>query len=269
MSKVLIIDRSGEFRSAGILNDNGFSTCCCNSQIPAGLKGIDAIIVETSSCSECAGCIDDANAKKYQLPIVVIARNCKASLVMHHPGVSGYIISGNDTEEMGHQIIKMLNSLIRSRIYRRRLSFVPLTVSVLICIAMWSYVARQEATHKAYVAEQVKTERRAKVYKDLLIHSNVAVLAMDHSGQLIEWSESAERLLGWKDKDVIGKRCEFLAPPNILERTLKNANGASSCIFSCDAIHSDGSRTPVQVCAYVVQNGSRYLVATIMPVVQQ
>ncbi len=63
---------------------------------------------------------------------------------------------------------------------------------------------------------------RKKIENQLLIHSHIAesisdaVIVMDKNFNVISWNKGAERLYGWKEKDVLGKKTMDIIPHTYL-----------------------------------------------------
>ncbi len=77
--------------------------------------------------------------------------------------------------------------------------------------------------------------------------SPLAIIAVDADDRIILWNESAERMLGWNEKEVLGKAMPILPPP-ILETPL--AEGADSGPHhgaETVVMHKDGAAVPVRI----------------------
>src|SRR5579862_4575458 len=52
-------------------------------------------------------------------------------------------------------------------------------------------------------------EHPARFLQALLDASPVGVISLDHAGHVRLWSSGAQRILGWREEDVIGKSLPF------------------------------------------------------------
>jgi len=88
---------------------------------------------------------------------------------------------------------------------RRRLSWVLLGIMIVLIGGLgW---AHQTAQNK-YEAERAQSA----MWKNIIDHTPAAVIATNGNGEIVAWSNGAERLFGWTSADVIGSTTEFLMP---------------------------------------------------------
>ena len=77
--------------------------------------------------------------------------------------------------------------------------------------------------------------------------SPLAIIAVDADDRIILWNESAERMLGWNEKEVLGKAMPILPPPI---RETPHAEGADSGRHhgaETVVMHKDGTSVPVRI----------------------
>lgn len=73
---------------------------------------------------------------------------------------------------------------------------------------------REQENQKLDTQKLKKDHVQRKEYRDLLIANKVlsnakgAIIEYDLKGKIISWSKTAERLYGWKEKEMMGKFCE-------------------------------------------------------------
>lgn len=80
-----------------------------------------------------------------------------------------------------------------------------------------------EADDQPRVAAIVTADQTDQMVKDIVLDSNpLATIALDRSGRVIYWNAAAERLLGWRARDVIGR-----PSPSSLNSPVVTRNGMS------------------------------------------
>jgi PAS domain S-box-containing protein len=91
------------------------------------------------------------------------------------------------------------------------------------------------------------------VLEAIIKASPLAIIAVDAEDRVMLWNESAERMFGWSEKEVVGQLLPILPPE--AERP------ASPLGFETVRIHKDGARVPVSIwSAEITSTGGRLAV---------
>lgn len=129
-------------------------------------------------------------------------------------------------------------------------------------------VSLRDVTRESQMTEEV---RRARSFFMDLIHSSIeCVVAADMKGTIILFNEGAERLLGYREKDVVGKmHITRLYQPGkaqevmrLLRSSREGGNHSSFRDLELMAVASNGETIPVAVRAAIVYHDGK-AVATV------
>ena len=112
-----------------------------------------------------------------------------------------------------------------------------------------------EANDQPRIPASFNLETPEQSVSDIILGSNpLATIALDKSGTVIYWNSAAERLLGWKADDVMGK-----PSPSSLTSPIRSKDGTALCVESwVSAIHDSFGRPcgTVHMMAPVVEQPS-------------
>ncbi|HRK39271.1 MAG TPA: PAS domain S-box protein [Burkholderiaceae bacterium] len=117
---------------------------------------------------------------------------------------------------------------------------------------------------RALLAELQRLSQREQHLEQLLNSAPDAVLVMDTNGHITEWNKGAERLLGWKQHEVLGKQvADVLVPPEHrerhragLQRFLRERTSTMlTRPVQVESLRKDGSRLPADMSIWPIHQG--------------
>ena len=90
--------------------------------------------------------------------------------------------------------------------------------------------------------------------------SPVAIVALDTEGRVILWSESAERMFGWRRDEIIGNALPIV-PPDARSSGLERSRSAVAGYEGVEAIrvHRNGTHIPVRIWTAAISDGNGQL----------
>jgi diguanylate cyclase (GGDEF)-like protein/PAS domain S-box-containing protein len=116
----------------------------------------------------------------------------------------------------------------------------------------------------------VDMEDNLEIYKGLLNNLNEGVYLLDSHRKIIFWNRGAEKLTGFTQSDVLGKRCSETVIPHI------NEEGKNICDTDCPVVktlndgqsreeeiylhHKQGHRIPVRVRIVPIRNREKKII---------
>jgi len=100
-----------------------------------------------------------------------------------------------------------------------------------------------------------------KRYKTLLEHANDGVIMINKMGKVVEFNRKAEKILGYKENEIIGSSVEILAPPEQLEiqrrgfkRVIKEGRPYSPRgIRENEWVRKDGTRVLLEISMFIME----------------
>lgn len=79
-------------------------------------------------------------------------------------------------------------------------------------------------------------------------------LTVDRDGQILTWSEDAERLLGYSKFDAVGRSVEFIIPPHLrgrhnagFRRFVETGRSTLADVMTTSALHKSGGIVKLQI----------------------
>ena len=99
--------------------------------------------------------------------------------------------------------------------------------------------------------EAIRAEEGAAIL-GLLEASHIALVSIDSALEVSAWSAAANRLFGWDQKEITGRRLSLLAPDGSLEGPLASARDALAKRFESSCQTKEGKKILVDVCACVL-----------------
>lgn len=112
-------------------------------------------------------------------------------------------------------------------------------------------VRRQNSANERRQQELVESEYRLRRIIEV---RKSALITVDLLGRIVEWSPTAERLLGWKEREALGRRCGELLRDSGMTQVIArfiDARGTSSgdLFLESDVVTRDGRHLEVEVLA--------------------
>ena len=92
------------------------------------------------------------------------------------------------------------------------------------------------------------------VLEAIIKASPLAIVAVDAEDRVILWNESAERLFGWNERDVLGKGQPILPPAGEPLQAGTGSHPGSQHGDESVRIHKNGSRVPVSIWTAAISN---------------
>jgi PAS domain S-box-containing protein len=125
-------------------------------------------------------------------------------------------------------------------------------------------------TQRKLTEEALK--RSEEKYRELINTSIDGIVSIDQNMRIIIWNQGAERILGYTEKEVLGKSVLLLAPrknravtQNALTRLFKsNGNGNSNQIIETMLLRKSGTAVPVELSLSKRRAEDNYLVTSII-----
>ena len=92
------------------------------------------------------------------------------------------------------------------------------------------------------------------VLEAIIKASPLAIVAVDAEDRVILWNESAERLFGWNERDVLGKGLPILPPAGEPMQAGTGSHPGPQHGVESVRIHKNGSRVPVSIWTAAISN---------------
>jgi len=100
----------------------------------------------------------------------------------------------------------------------------------------------------------ITTLEDTKLLAAIVAHSNDAILSIDLTGKIISWNKGAQKILGYKEKEILGKSVQLILPKYDKTKSLevidKIKKGDSVKNFETVRIHKDGSPINVNISSF-------------------
>jgi len=127
-------------------------------------------------------------------------------------------------------------------------------------------IAAEDIVDFVHTAREAATRRLNERFQALVKAAPLAVLSFDLQGRVTSWNPGAEKIFGFKEKDVIGNPYR-LAPPDLLaehSRLLKQSlAGQSISGHETVRLRADGTRIPVSLSTAALYDESGNLTGSI------
>jgi PAS domain S-box-containing protein len=99
----------------------------------------------------------------------------------------------------------------------------------------------------------------ARYFEAVVRQSAVAFIVTDVSDVVRAWSVGAERLLGYRHDEIVGKPVRLIVPPDLyetdeMELRRRVLEGEQALYFATHRLSKDGRRIPVEICRSVVRD---------------
>ena len=92
--------------------------------------------------------------------------------------------------------------------HRRILSWIPLSLSVLVAICFGFRIHFEETRIDL-------TQRKAELYYKIIYNADIAFVVLNKDNLIVAWNPGAEAIFGWKSSEVIGAEPDFLMPDGL------------------------------------------------------
>ncbi len=112
------------------------------------------------------------------------------------------------------------------------------------------------------ITERKKAEDEIRFFAAIIQNLPLAVCAIDLQGNVVSWNSSAEKLLGYKLDEIIGKPVTTVIPEDIAQQELEhclnllNTEGYFSG-YETVRLSRDGKRIPVELTAVAIRDGAQ------------
>ncbi len=121
-------------------------------------------------------------------------------------------------------------------------------------------VPLEERLHAASSANDIGTgEDAVRYFEGVIRQSAVAFVVTDVSDAVRAWSAGAERLLGYRHDEIVGRPLRLIVPPELYEtdetelrRRVQEEEQA--LYFATHRLSKDGRRIPVEICCSTVRD---------------
>jgi PAS domain S-box-containing protein len=74
-------------------------------------------------------------------------------------------------------------------------------------VGLWIYAER---VRQNYHHERNRTQQ----WRDVIDHASAAIIVVNSEGTIVQWSNGAQRLLGWTQHEAEGARLQLIIPPD-------------------------------------------------------
>ncbi len=125
--------------------------------------------------------------------------------------------------------------------------------------------AREELEQRVIerTRELVASEER---YRAVFEHAGDGIVVYDIDNKVQLWNEQAERILGFKAEEVVGKKLRMVVPDDLLEearRCLKEAKEKGYVqIYETERLRKDGTRFPIELTLAALKDQKGNVVGT-------
>ena len=121
---------------------------------------------------------------------------------------------------------------------------------------------RGKAGLKQNTARQKAADNKVRYLAAILEHIPDAVSSMDTEGRIVSWNEGAERILGYKADEIIGRQIQSIIPEEIAREEVEHCIGELNKkeVFSGHEtvrIAKDGRRVPVEISGLALRDGQK------------
>jgi PAS domain S-box-containing protein len=112
------------------------------------------------------------------------------------------------------------------------------------------------------ITDRKKAENEIRFFAAIIQNLPEAVCAIDLQGNVVSWSSSAQRLLGYAPDEIVGKPITTIIPEEIAEQelthclTLLNTDGSFSGYESV-RLAKDGRKIPVELSAVAIKDSAQ------------
>jgi PAS domain S-box-containing protein len=110
----------------------------------------------------------------------------------------------------------------------------------------------------AILAQLLSTTRQRTRLSDVVESAEDAIWSKTTDGLVTSWNQAAERLMGWRSSEVIGRSVYLLIPPDLHEQErdmlAKLARGERVDRYETERFHRDGRRVRVLVTASAIKD---------------
>lgn len=135
---------------------------------------------------------------------------------------------------------------------REQLRMIGIAFPWILVFSVIAYMAIQQQRHD-YVAGIERSQRIA--YTDSIEDLDGVRIVADKDGKIRSWNRGAISLLGYSEKEAIGKPVEFVMPDelrrehhDVFSRAMRSPKYGSVRDFSCsDVLHANGSMIAVNI----------------------
>jgi PAS domain S-box-containing protein len=115
------------------------------------------------------------------------------------------------------------------------------------------------------ISERKKNEEKFRFQASIIQNLPDAVCGIDLNGVTVAWNAGAEKMLGYRSEEIIGKPITLIIPEDIARQelehclTILNAEGVLTGYESM-RLHKDGRRVPVELTAVAIRDKTQNIV---------
>jgi PAS domain S-box-containing protein len=141
---------------------------------------------------------------------------------------------------------------------RRLFSYIPLSISLFLCVMFFYYAYTQRLSHKA-------ADARAESYFAILQNSELAFSILDSRGRIVWWSPGAATMFGYTAEEVLGRLPDFLMPPDVwqmhcskIQHEHTRTDVCKTHIVTANVIGKGGKLVPTKLIIRAISRDSEY-----------
>jgi PAS domain S-box-containing protein len=135
----------------------------------------------------------------------------------------------------------------------------------------YGWVVLATAITQRKLAEEAM-KRSEEKYRELINTSIDGIISMDQNMRIIIWNQGAERILGYKEKEILGKPVALLIPRKNRSEAIKfltklfisNGKGEASQILKAQLLSKNGKTVPVELSLSKRKAEGSYLITGII-----
>ena len=112
------------------------------------------------------------------------------------------------------------------------------------------------------ITEQKAADKKVRYLASILEHVPDAVCSMDTEGRIVSWNEGAERMLGYKADEIIGRPIQSIIPEEKAREEMEHCIGELNKrgVFTGHEtvrVAKDGRRVPVEISGLALRDGQK------------
>ena len=114
------------------------------------------------------------------------------------------------------------------------------------------------------ITEQKTADKKIRYLASILEHVPDAVCSIDTEGKIVSWNEGAERILGYKADETIGRPIQSIIPEEKVREEMAHCIGAlnKEGVFTGHEtvrVAKDGRRVPVEISGLALRDGQKIM----------
>lgn len=110
---------------------------------------------------------------------------------------------------------EIVNQTILSSADQQTMRWLYFSRGVIVSLILMVWAAWTVYSYREYYEDQLEATKMR--YSDIIEHSADAIISLDLDNTITSWNSGAEKMLGWKRKEIIGKSITDIVPDELIE----------------------------------------------------